>query len=386
MWEWHFCGRMHGQACSKIKQPCLQLTNCSFKKAQSGSENAPPLPSVPAAASASRQADFSFPESLFADAGSAETDSFSVWQGDFGSFLLQWGHGTPCLFYTRVQMLLRNISRLVWYQNSCSVFGMQPGIQAAHQKPSIFSLAMTLFVSVSSSLPVSSILALSIASLPCLSLSASCRCFSFSHSHHPFDFCLLSSLLDSLFILESFIQKKHTHIHTNVNDVLLINRIWMKKKKIFWYLVFTSILGAKYCDKVPLPLASSGAPAEVQLDCQRFTIIKSAKLFTFSFFFFFGPHLFFFAPTLHCGCSLSKRELWFHASSFKRRKKKVFIVSSPSGIIACFCLFCFVKSLDMGVIWMSCSYFFSVFSIFFHIGCTLWYFKQVLKYKEMNIV
>lgn len=27
----------------------------------------------------------------------------------------------------------------------------------------------------------------------------------------------------------------------------------------------------------------------------------------------------------------------------------------------------------------------SFFSIF-HIGCTLWYFKQVLKYKEMNIV
>lgn len=73
----------------EIKQPCLQLTNCSFKKAQSGSENAPPLPSVPAAASVSRQADFSFPESLFADAGSAETDSFSVWQGDFGSFLLR---------------------------------------------------------------------------------------------------------------------------------------------------------------------------------------------------------------------------------------------------------------------------------------------------------
>lgn len=41
----------------------------------------------------------------------------------------------------------------------------------------------------------------------------------------------------------------------------------MKKKKIFWYLVFTSILGAKYCDKVPLLLASSGPPGEVHPDC-----------------------------------------------------------------------------------------------------------------------
>lgn len=40
-----------------------------------------------------------------------------------------------------------------------------------------------------------------------------------------------------------------------------------KKKKIFWYLVFTSILGAKYCDKAPLSLASSGPPGEVHPDC-----------------------------------------------------------------------------------------------------------------------
>lgn len=50
-----------------------------------------------------------------------------------------------------------------------------------------------------------------------------------------------------------------------------------------------------------------------------------------------------------------------------------------------------VKSVDIKVILMRCSgifvdsflfYFFSIF----HTGCTLWYFKQVLKYKEMNIV
>lgn len=76
------------------------------------------------------------------------------------------------------------------------------------------------------------------------------------------------------------------------------------------------------------------------------------------FFFWSTPSFFFFAPTLHCGRSLSKRELWFHASSFK---KKCFIVSSTSWITACFCLFCFVKSLDIGVIWMSCSYFFGWF-------------------------
>lgn len=71
----------------RIKQRCLKLTNCSFKKAQSGSENPPPLLYVPAAASASHQADFSLMESLFADA-SAATDSLSVWHGDFCSFLL----------------------------------------------------------------------------------------------------------------------------------------------------------------------------------------------------------------------------------------------------------------------------------------------------------
>lgn len=41
----------------------------------------------------------------------------------------------------------------------------------------------------------------------------------------------------------------------------------MNEKKIFWYLVFTSIFGAKYCDKVPLSLASSGSPGEVHPDC-----------------------------------------------------------------------------------------------------------------------
>lgn len=41
----------------------------------------------------------------------------------------------------------------------------------------------------------------------------------------------------------------------------------MKKKKIFWYLVFTSILGAKYCDEVPFWPASGGLLAEVRPDC-----------------------------------------------------------------------------------------------------------------------
>lgn len=48
-----------------------------------------------------------------------------------------------------------------------------------------------------------------------------------------------------------------------------------------------------------------------------------------------------------------------------------------------------VKSVDIKVISTSCSGIFVdsfIFFIFFHTGCTLWYFKQVLKYKEMNIV
>lgn len=50
-----------------------------------------------------------------------------------------------------------------------------------------------------------------------------------------------------------------------------------------------------------------------------------------------------------------------------------------------------VKSVDVKVISTRCSAIFvDSFFIFgggiFHTGCTLWYFKQVLKYKEMNIV
>lgn len=71
---------------ARIKQRCLKLTNCSFKEAQSGSGNLPSLLYVPAAACESHQADFSLMGGLLADAGSAETDSLSVWHGDFFFF------------------------------------------------------------------------------------------------------------------------------------------------------------------------------------------------------------------------------------------------------------------------------------------------------------
>lgn len=157
---------------ARIQQRCLKRTNCSFKKAQSGSENPPALLYVPAAASASRQADVSLKKLCSQTPVVRRHTLYQSGKGIFVLFFLllrsipfqlRWGHGTSCLFYTRVQMLLRNISRLGRYRISCSICGMQPGIQAAHQKPSIFSLIMTLFVSVSLSLPVSSVLALFIA-------------------------------------------------------------------------------------------------------------------------------------------------------------------------------------------------------------------------------
>ena len=77
----------------------------------------------------------------------------------------------------------------------------------------------------------------------------------------------------------------------------------MKKKKIFWYLVFTSILGAKYCDKVPLSLASSGPPGEVRPDCilqKGNTIVKKKSANPFIFLSFLIHALFCLFVCLFC--------------------------------------------------------------------------------------
>lgn len=166
-----------------IKRRCLKLTNCSFKKAQSGSENPATLASRPSSC-------FYVTSGRFFLNGKSVRSCWTHRDKLFISlawgilfllfrnicFQVQRGHGTSCLFffYRCVQMLLGNISRLGQYRNSCSICGMQPGIQAAHQKPSIIT---TIFVSTSSP-PLSSTPALFIALTPSSPpLSASCSSF-----------------------------------------------------------------------------------------------------------------------------------------------------------------------------------------------------------------
>lgn len=84
--------------------------------------------------------------------------------------------------------------------------------------------------------------------------------------------------------------------NTNVNDVLLINRIWMKKKRYSDISFLTSILGAKYCDKAPLfagvQRSAWRGPSWLYLNRKKkedlITIIQSANPFIFLIF---DPHL-----------------------------------------------------------------------------------------------
>lgn len=182
----------------------------------------------------SHQADFPFMERLFADAGNAETDSLSVWHGNFGLFF--------CCFQVSVFSCGEVTEHPAFsphvYKYCLETFpdwgdtGILESRLPIRSRPSSLSSLLHLFF-VSLSLPVSAILALFITSQLCLSLHF------VSVFLKPFtpSIWLMSSFnhLYTLFSFWSLLYKgkphTETHTHTNVNDVLLINRIWMKKKK-----------------------------------------------------------------------------------------------------------------------------------------------------------
>lgn len=55
----------------------------------------------------------------------------------------------------------------------------------------------------------------------------------------------------------------------------------MNEKKKIWYLVFTSILGAKYCDKVPLEWSACRGPSWLYRTKRSYHEKKSANPFIF---------------------------------------------------------------------------------------------------------
>lgn len=198
-----------------IKRQCLKLTNCSFKKAQSGSENPATLHLRPSSCFCVTSGRFFFNGTSVRRPWTRRDKLFISleWGFFFLLFISVFNRGEVVehpaffFFYRCIKMLLGNISRLGRYRNSCFICGMQPGIQAAHQKPSIINhICLGLIISGHELHP-------STHHRLILSLSTSCSSIPSNHSRHAS--VLFQSLLDSLFILESFIQKNHTHIHTH---------------------------------------------------------------------------------------------------------------------------------------------------------------------------